>query len=506
MKILKKYKAMFLIIIVVGIAVRIYNFPTALKEMNCDEIMSAVNAKAIADTTKDINGISFPVYLQGWGGQSVVLIYLMVLSIKIIGYSLFSVRLPLLLVSIISMFVFYDFVKKISKDESIALIGLSLVSISPWHILQSIWALDCNMLPHFLLFAIDLLYTSITKKKKFMLYLSMFFFSITLYCYGVAIYFVPLFLLIMAIYLLKTNHISIGELFVCMMIFLIFSAPIITMFGINVLVINKNIKIGNITIPYYESLTRTKDMIFFTDNKLSQLGQNIISTLKVIFFQVDGAQWNSSKLFGTTYRITILFSVIGLITMIKRLKQNRQDIVSFMIILWLGISVLTGVIINEANINRLNSIWYVLITLGAFGIYEIYKKIRFKNSYKYGIIAIYSVIFIAYCIYFHTYYTKIVDNSGCFSRGFYQSLNYIKNIDKEYVWYDNIINDGNLKLYIDFNKDDNKQYKSITNKEMLEEKIKNLKDNEIVIVDIKNKNNFNVNNSYRIGNYMIITN
>ena len=85
MKKLKKEKILFWIIIVIGILVRIYHFPTALQEMNSDEIMTAVNAKSIADTGKEIGGISFPVYLQGWGGQSVVLLYLMALSIKVIG-------------------------------------------------------------------------------------------------------------------------------------------------------------------------------------------------------------------------------------------------------------------------------------------------------------------------------------------------------------------------------------------------------------------------------------
>lgn len=69
-------------------------------------------------------GISFPVYLQGWGGQSVMLLYLMSLSIKIFGYNLFAIRFPMLLISIISMFVFYDLVKRITKNRNTAIIAL----------------------------------------------------------------------------------------------------------------------------------------------------------------------------------------------------------------------------------------------------------------------------------------------------------------------------------------------------------------------------------------------
>lgn len=63
-------------------------------------------------------------YLQGWGGQSVMLLYLMSLTIKIFGYNLFAVRFPMLLISIISMFVFHDLVKRITKEENIALVAL----------------------------------------------------------------------------------------------------------------------------------------------------------------------------------------------------------------------------------------------------------------------------------------------------------------------------------------------------------------------------------------------
>lgn len=192
-KIIKKnyVTIIFIILIVIGIGVRVYKFPNTIPEMNIDEIMTAVYAREIAETGKDLLGLSFPVYLLGWGGQSVVLVYLMTISVKVFGYTLFAVRLPTLIVSIISLFVFYDFVKKITNNKKIALIGLGLLAISPWHIMQSLFAWDCNMFPHFLLFAMDIFYTGILKNKKAIIYLSMAFFAITLYCYGIAIYFVP---------------------------------------------------------------------------------------------------------------------------------------------------------------------------------------------------------------------------------------------------------------------------------------------------------------------------
>lgn len=92
MKRLKKENLIFGVIAILGIVLRIYRFPLALQEMNCDEIITALNAESIANTGKELSGISFPVYLQGWGGQSITLLYLMALTIKLLGNSLFAVR------------------------------------------------------------------------------------------------------------------------------------------------------------------------------------------------------------------------------------------------------------------------------------------------------------------------------------------------------------------------------------------------------------------------------
>ena len=229
-----KTKIIFAIIMLIAVVVRIYRWPKAISQINCDEAMTAVNALSISETGKDTYGTSFPVYLEAWGvfGQSVVLAYIMAFFIKIFGFSYFTIRLPMLFISIISLFVFYDLLKRIFKKESIALLGTAFLAICPWHIMQSIWSIDCNMFPHFMLISVYLLYRGITDKKYF-LYLSMIFFAISMYTYGVSVYVIPLFLLITAIYLLKTKKVHIKDLIICIIIYVLFSLPILTMYVLN---------------------------------------------------------------------------------------------------------------------------------------------------------------------------------------------------------------------------------------------------------------------------------
>ena len=283
-------------------------------ELNVDEAMTALNAKTIAETGKDLTGVSFPVYLEAWGfaGQSVMLAYIMAFFIKIFGFSLFSIRLPMLLISLVSLFIFYDFAKRIFKSKKVALVALAFLAISPWHILQSKWSIDCNMFPHFALISIYFLYRGITDKKIF-LYLSMVFFGLTMYTYGIAIYFVPFFLLISAIYLFINKKVTLKDLIICILIYFVTFTPLLIMYIINFFKINESINLGIFTIKYFPNSTRTDDMLLFSNNIIFQLLQNIKTLFTVIFRQYDYLEWNATNIFGTTYHISIIFILIGIV-------------------------------------------------------------------------------------------------------------------------------------------------------------------------------------------------
>lgn len=536
----KKQLIIFLVIMIIAIFVRIYKFPNALKEVNSDEMMLAVNAKAIVDTGKDINGISYPVYLLGFGGQSVLLLYIIVLCIKIFGYSLFVVRLPLLVISLISLVVFYDLIRRISKNNTIALIGLGLLAISPWHILQGMWALDCNILPHILLIAIYLLYIGIIKKSRWTLYLSMVFFALTLYSYGIAIYFTPILLLILAIYLKRKKKVSLPDLIICIVIFLILAMPIIIMFAINILKTDQSIYFGNITIPFYESLSRTDDMLFFSPNILVQFFINIGFTVLMLLGEFDGCTWNSSLVFGTGYHIVLILVIIAIIIKIKNKSWNftlpnifsvtadsnqgtdsrninsKDSFSKFLILSWLCTSIFTGIVINQTNINRLNTIWYPLILLATFTLYYFYdyfKKLDTNNKniskkskiYAISIISIFIILFTSYLIYFNCYYANKIDMSICFSRGMYQSLEYANTLPANTVKVDNLDNDGSIDIYIKSNNYfTDKTFDSLVSQDDLEKVLNNLNDDEVLIINEKRNVNIDNYDYVKFGEYYVV--
>lgn len=413
-------KILFVLILAIAIGVKLISWPCAISQVNIDEAMTAINAKSIADSGVDIYGTSFPVYLEAWGtsGQSVMLLYLMAICIKIFGFSFISVRLPMLIVSIISILIFYDLTKRIFNNKKVALWAMAFISICPWHFLQSIWSIDCNMFPHFIFISIYLLYRGVTD-KKWLLYLSMLFFALTMYTYGISVFIVPLFLLICAIYLFVKKLVTIKQIAICIIIYLLFSSPIFTMYIINTLKIRNNIHIGPITIQYFRNNIRTNDIIFFSKNILKDLGDNFKSLVSTFFTQYDKLEWNGTQKFGTIYHISIIFFFIGLIDLI--IHKEKRNTGTFFFGVWLILSIISGLIINKVNINRLNTIWIPTLFFSFNGIIYALSKIKFL---KYGIITIYATLFICFILYLYTSYTSVIDNSSCFSAGYIDALRY----------------------------------------------------------------------------------
>ena len=169
--------------------------------------MAAVDAAALAKYGTDRYGMRFPVHFTAWIGSqmSVLLSYCMVPFIKLLGFSTFSIRLPMLFISGLGLLALYCFARQMGGRFA-AVIALALGVICPWHYMQSRWSFDCNAFPHVFLTGMCLLLAG--RKRKSLLYLSMVLFGLCSYCYGIANYSVPCFLLAMAIYLSRTGQVA----------------------------------------------------------------------------------------------------------------------------------------------------------------------------------------------------------------------------------------------------------------------------------------------------------
>lgn len=185
----------------IAFLVRVIEFGSIPGGLNQDEARTAIDAKAILDYGTDVFGISNPAWLSSMveaNHQSVMLAWLQIPFIKVLGFSIFSIRLPMLIISLLGLVVLYLYVRDI-KGEKIALIVLGLGAICPYYIMKSRFALDCDVFPHFALFGMFFL----NKLEKKSIYLSMLFFGLSMYCYGLAFVTIPFLLFFSAIWLYR---------------------------------------------------------------------------------------------------------------------------------------------------------------------------------------------------------------------------------------------------------------------------------------------------------------
>ena len=418
-----KDNILFFIIILFAILIRVVNWPNGIRDINCDEAMMAVNAKSIAQTGKDIYGTKLPIYFEGWlvGGQSAIPTYLVSIAIGILGCNLLAVRLPILIISIISIIIIYLLSKEIF-NKKIAIIVLLLTAINPWHIMQSQWNLDCNMFPHIFLIAIYLLCSGIKTNNKIKLYSSMIMFGISMYTYGISIFFVPLFLLVIGIALIIKKKISIKELLISSAIYILISIPILTMYIINYLKLD-TIEVFGITIQRFYYSVRNEDMLIFSNNVFEQFKTNIISTIETIVLQNDDLIWNTIKGYGTVYIFSIPFIAIGIADLTNKKNKYKYGLI---VLVWFVVAFFVGVMINTINVNRVNIIWYPMIILNGYGIYSIWKFLHSKKIILGIIIGIYIIVFTMFIINYYNKYQKEISNSYTFSKGFIDVVKYIE--------------------------------------------------------------------------------
>lgn len=414
-----------------AIFVRAYKFGLVPGGFNQDGAMAAVDAMALAEYGTDRFGMRLPVHLTAWGyGQmSALLSYLMVPFFKLFGFSAVTARLPLLLTSLLGLLCLYGFVRDVF-GKNVGLITFLFAAINPWHILQSRWALDCNLFPHFFLAGIFLLNRALKGRRR-MGYLtaSMAVFGLTMYCYGISIYTTPLFLLAACIYLLASRRLSMAQALWSLAAYLFVAWPFIAVMAINFFGWD-TVETPFFTLPYFPDSIRSSDIVFFSSDMLMQLVENGKSLVKVTAMQTKDLPWNDVQNFGTMYLFSMPFAAVGLWGMIHEFRKKPGTVLT---LLFLATGIWCGLATNGVNVNRLNIIYYPIIILAGMGIYQVVRWICVPGL-KYAVAAAYGLAFLLFVqVYFNGYAHEM---NVVFYRDFGQAVSSLRESGAEKFYID----------------------------------------------------------------------
>lgn len=406
------YWAAFALCMLAGVLVRCWRFGVLPLGLNHDEAMAAVEGYCLGMDGTDQYGTSWPTYFEAWGfsQMSTLYSYLLIPFIRVLGLSRVTSRLPMMLVSVAMLPLIWDFARRIA-GRGYALLTLFLLAINPWQILQSRWGLEANLMPHVLLTAAYLLY--IGRQKRWALYLSMVFFALTPYAYGLACFVLPIPMLGMAAYYLVKRYAKIWDVLVCGLIFSLVAGPYIATMVVNAFGL-ETLRLGPVTMPLFAESHRTNEMIFSYVTAY-QLGlQNVKGLLDASVFGSKAAVYNAIDWAHAMYRFAAPLYVFGA----YRLWRDRRRLAAqgvdealcaagMLLLLWLAGTAMSATLTGtDGSVNRNNALYYPLIFFTAYALLLMGRRLRIALA---AAATVFALSFAALCgTYFGEDYQKQV--------------------------------------------------------------------------------------------------
>lgn len=412
------------LILFVGVLVRLVNLSYPFG-VYVDEAMGAYDSWCLANFGVDSNLASYPIYLKSWGtGQSVLYAYLALPFIKMFGLSAPVYRLPMSLVGITSLLLFYFTLRKTQKNVLLVFCVSAFLVINPWHIIKCRFGLDCNIFPDILLISICLIvlaYNQQSSRLSNLLYIVGFsILSISAYGYGVSWFMLPFFYLILLIYLLKTKSISIKATIVSIIISFILILPLL-LFAILLLTGGTQYQIGDITITMLETGRHNETTLIGSSDKLGTLFSYLGDNFRLFFWGIDNTAINSFYPYGVFYNLVSL-PILG-VGVFYGIKERSFFSVIFCFVLISSISI---ILLVEPSIWHWNVLWFPLVYFTGYGVFKLCRT----KLYSWTLFGIYLLLFLNFIyIYFNNRgFVPFYSNNYAEELKFAQTLN----VDKIY--------------------------------------------------------------------------
>lgn len=389
------------VILLAGFWVRLWRITATPAGFNQDEASIGYDAWSILNYGIDRNGVFMPVHLVAWGsGQNAAYAYLAMPFIKLLGLSVYSVRLPMALLGCASLWAVAG-IGRMALKPSFTLALTALTAAAPWHIMKSRWALESNLFPDLILIAVLCLCAFLLQKRQWGLYLGFFLMGLSAYAYGTSYFFLPFFALPLLVWMLWRKKAKLWQAVLAGVILFVTVLPILLFVIINTFGLPE-IATPLFTIPKLNESRHTElASVFSGSGFLSQSMANFWGALKMFFLQTDGLPWNSLPFFGFCYVFSIPFTLYGLVSSFFRKEEKLPGSILFHF--WFFAAFLMMFVV-QPNINRLNIIVFPMIYYTAVGVWRAF---RHAKAIGFAAAAAYVLSFSIFCtVYFGQTYEK----------------------------------------------------------------------------------------------------
>jgi len=367
-----------------GLFARLYQFPAFPGGVNQDAAMAANDAAALARYGTDRLGTPWPAHMEAWGyGQmSSLLTYMLAGMFKVFGMSKLALRLPQMIISLLSIAVFWDFARR-TLGKGFGWVALALLLINPWHIMQSRWTIDCALFPHFFLFGAYCLLRGYERRAWY--YAGMAMFALSMYTYGIALYTAPPFLLAALIALLCQKRVRLPDAALCAALYLLISAPFLAVMLLNA-VGGQTFTLFGLTIQRFENSIRSAEIVLMQPDKYAGFVGNAAHMFNVLLFQRDGYLYMDLLEYGSNYLFAMPLIIAGVAAFFGDRITKRQPWLNakeararwgmLLAILWLIAAVWSALNTSEVHLGRAAILIYPVILMIAYAIWLVLKRRR----------------------------------------------------------------------------------------------------------------------------------
>jgi len=387
---IKKY--LLPLILVLAILLRFINI-NSIPSLNPDEAALGYNAYSLLKTGKDEHGASWPLHFKSFGDYKPGgYVYLTIPFVKVLGLTPLAVRLPNLILSVLTIYFLYKLVLLFTLDFRLSLLSAFVLSISPWHIHFSRGAWESSVALSFTLIGIYYFYKFLKDFKLRHIYLFIILIVASLYTYHSARLVAPLLTFVLIILNFKTLFSRFKNLIIPLMLAILITLPVLISFLNN----GGTTRLGGVGLTAdYGPISRAEELLNQHGNV--KLVNRIIHNkrllytlswaekyfshynLNYLFINGDEVPRSRSPEMGQLYLIELPLLILGIFTLLKtRLLTKKNKIFIFS---WIFIAPIASSLTFQAP-SALRSLPLVipLSIIVSLGTYHILKSIYSLKS------------------------------------------------------------------------------------------------------------------------------
>ncbi|MCD7934703.1 MAG: glycosyltransferase family 39 protein [Oscillospiraceae bacterium] len=412
------------LLLLLGCVLRLAALGSLPYGLNQDEASAGYEAFALLTEGVDRNGDSWPVLLTAWGsGQNALLSYLAIPFVALLGPCALALRLPLALSGCLMLPVFWLLARR-TRGRFFGVTALFFLALNPWHIMMSRWGLESNLLPFFLCVGVYL--TACAPEHPWAVPGAAAAFGLSLYAYGTAFFFLPLYLIAAVLWL--RQRVPAKQFCLVLLLFLLLALPISVCQLRNALGLDA-LTVFGVTLPRLTESRQAATSVFGGGSA----AENFRTFLCILWTQSDGLSYNSPGIWrgGIFYCFGLPLAAVGFVASLLR----RRDVPWEMPMRTALLCALVCAALVRGNINRLNMIWLPLVYFSALGAHLILMRL--------GSWAVCGVAGALVCfLLFFSSYSRTFGGAGNvnYFPGLGEAVQYAEGLDAETVYITNQVN------------------------------------------------------------------